>query len=800
MKSYVQAVIKYRKAVLVLMAILAVAAAMAAQHLRVIIDLSKLMPQNHPYIVATNEVQRDFGGKNILFVAMEPAGGDICNADFLKQVRAVDKALDAIPYSESKSVTSIITPKIRAVSNAGGDFSARSLDDYVSHDGPVQGCREFLNAAPIFSGLLFQPDHRAATVVMEFKESEKGYRPLLDATQKAINDLKFDDVQFTTGGAPRFIAETEARSDRVAILLPIAILIVALVLYSATGTRQAVFLPLLTAFTAMLFSAGIMGASGVPLDVFNTTTPILIFAVAAGHAVQLLSAFQEAVDSHPAGMAMTQGEKEALLIKTMVTVSPVTIAACLVAAISFFSLTFFDLSTIRTFGLFSGIGILCVLFVELTLIPAIRVTLPIPRNKATVAFSMAAKLICRIDAVSKANPKRILIAYLGIAALFLMGFTHLYPDNSLKQYFRHDAKVNQDDVHLASLIAGTNQLLLVVEAKKPGGVASKETLAGISALQDVLEADQRVGKTLSIADYLSQMDRGFNGMAPGRGRTIPASTDLINQYLFMYSIGGSPKDLDGYITPDHSKAYIAVILRSDSTRDLQPLIDKINQVSFLHLNSLAEVRIGGSVPESAALNEVMIKNKSLNVLQIAFVVFLVSAILFRSIPLGLLVLAPLLGTTVFNLGLLGWVEAPLNIPAALGSALAIGIGADFAIYMLYRIRKELGRGLELDEAISEGLASAGLASVFVAFAVALGYGTLVVSYDFLPHAWLGGFIASSMLASVFSALLLIPCVVRAYPTGPVARALLLAARADAVPPRLGATHEPMIKHELAVRR
>ena len=42
-----------------------------------------------------------------------------------------------------------------------------------------------------------------------------------------------------------------------------------------------------------------------------------------------------------------------------------------------------------------------------------------------------------------------------------------------------------------------------------------------------------------------------------------------------------------------------------------------------------------------------------------------------------------------NFGLMGLTGIPLNIATSLISAMAVGIGADYAIYLIYRFREEL---------------------------------------------------------------------------------------------------------------
>ena len=169
--------------------------------------------------------------------------------------------------------------------------------------------------------------------------------------------------------------------------------------------------------------------------------------------------------------------------------------------------------------------------------------------------------------------------------------------------------------------------------------------------------------------------------------------------------------------------------------------------------------MGGSVAQSAAITEVIVKDKILNVVQIASVVFLIAAVVFRSAAAGLLVITPLLLSVLVNMGLLGLLGLKLNIPVALTSALAIGIGADYAIYMLFRLREELALGTEENEAFRKVLRTAGKACLFVASAVAGGYAVQAFSRGYYPHTWNALLIGTAMLVSVTAALTVMPALV-----------------------------------------
>lgn len=155
----------------------------------------------------------------------------------------------------------------------------------------------------------------------------------------------------------------------------------------------------------------------------------------------------------------------------------------------------------------------------------------------------------------------------------------------------------------------------------------------------------------------------------------------------------------------------------------------------------------------------MIREKILNIIQILGAVFLVTCLVFRSILAGLLILVPLLAAVAVNFGVMGLLGIPLQIATALVSAMAVGIGADYGIYMSYRMREELRTGKPESEALERAFRSAGKAALFVSTAVAGGFGVLMLSLGFMIHLWMGFLIAVAMLVSSFTALTLFPALI-----------------------------------------
>src|SRR6185369_8539291 len=173
------------------------------------------------------------------------------------------------------------------------------------------------------------------------------------------------------------------------------------------------------------------------------------------------------------------------------------------------------------------------------------------------------------------------------------------------------------------------------------------------------------------------------------------------------------------------------------------------------------VRFTGSLASTAAAAEVMVHGKLRNIAQIALITVVIASILLRSLLGGLLVALPLALTVAVNFGVMGLLGIPLDTMTSAISAMAVGIGADYAMYFLFRTREELVTEPDLQTALERSLATSGKAVLFVSSAVAFGYATLCLS-GFAVHVQLGSLVALAMLVSSGSALVVLPAIVARF--------------------------------------
>jgi len=136
---------------------------------------------------------------------------------------------------------------------------------------------------------------------------------------------------------------------------------------------------------------------------------------------------------------------------------------------------------------------------------------------------------------------------------------------------------------------------------------------------------------------------------------------------------------------------------------------------------------GGTLGVQTAMNDVVVREKILNMIQVSAIISTLCAVVLRSLVGALFVLVPLALAVSVNFGVMGWTHTWLDMTTAAITAMGVSIGADFAIYLIFRIREERDRGASLPEAIRRSLGSSGKAIFFVSSAVAVGYMVLPLS-------------------------------------------------------------------------
>ena len=713
-------------------------------------------PQNHPYVETTNQLEELFGGRNLTVIGVVPKQGDVYQPKVLEKIKRIQDQLELVPHAVRHNILSLAARKVKEVRGGADGMEVRPMMETVPRTAEaIDRLRAAVASMPIYINALVSPDGRAATVVADFKQDERSpnFIALNERLHQIVDAERDADVDIYLGGITMIGEAADRQFLKMPMFFGVALLIILLVQYWSFRSVQGMLLPMLTGLLSVVWSLGLMGLLGVHLDPLNTTTPILVLAVAAGHAIQILKRYYEEYGRLRATMSPHDANREAV-IESMVRVGPVMVVAGLIATLTFLSLAGTGIPMVQHFGVFAGCGVLATMIIEMTVIPAVRSMLRPPREREAARERKAGALDRFLTGVANnlVGGRAPMFVAGGLMVLAIVGFgvTKLRIDNNFKLYFRPDSAVRVDDRVLNQTFGGTNSIQFLVQTPAADGIKDPRVLKGMERLQAFLETQQDVGKTQSLVDLIKRMNQAMHADEQAY-YSVPDSQELVAQYLFLYSLSGDPQDFDSLVDNDYRRATVWAFVKDDSTTNADRIAQRARAIIDESFPPGVTVQMGGSLPQLIALNDVIVSDKIRNMAQMAVVVFVLGAIILRSLVGGLFVVTPLFAVMLANFGLMGWRGTPLDISAMTTAAMAIGIGADYEIYLLFRFKEELARTGSVLEATRASMLTSGKAILLVAISIIAGYSVLQAS-EFAFYNTLASMVTATMVISAFFAL------------------------------------------------
>jgi len=150
----------------------------------------------------------------------------------------------------------------------------------------------------------------------------------------------------------------------------------------------------------------------------------------------------------------------------------------------------------------------------------------------------------------------------------------------------------------------------------------------------------------------------------------------------------------------------------DETPKYQPTNSFTRGVQF--------VMAGGSMGILAAINDEVERSHVANISLIFIVIFILHSVTYKSVPSGLIILLQIATATMFSLAYMSIRNIGLNINTLPVQSVGVGIGVDYAIYIVDRIRQEVADTADIDEAIRRAVRTTGMAVAFTATTIVGG--------------------------------------------------------------------------------
>jgi putative drug exporter of the RND superfamily len=216
----------------------------------------------------------------------------------------------------------------------------------------------------------------------------------------------------------------------------------------------------------------------------------------------------------------------------------------------------------------------------------------------------------------------------------------------------------------------------------------------------------------------------------------------------------SPFSQGGQLTKD-GRIGVATLNYDKSTNDIKPeVLEKVENAALTARSPQLQVEHGGPGAEVVRFTNSQGPSEFFGVIAAAIVLLITfGSLVAAGLPLIATLLA--LGSTLGVITLLSHVVDTPDFASQLASLIGLGVGIDYALFVVTRYRAEVRAGLNRDDAVEMAIDTAGRTVMFAAITVVIALlGLLLLGLSFMQGVALGA--ATAVLATMFAALTVIP--------------------------------------------
>jgi predicted RND superfamily exporter protein len=130
-------------------------------------------------------------------------------------------------------------------------------------------------------------------------------------------------------------------------------------------------------------------------------------------------------------------------------------------------------------------------------------------------------------------------------------------------------------------------------------------------------------------------------------------------------------------------------------------------------------------------------------------------VLFRSLKIAVIAMVPNVLPIALVLGIMGWLNIPLDMMTITIAAISLGIAVDDTIHYIHRFKNEFQTDRKYLPTMHRCHESIGHAMYYTSVTIIIGFSILVLS-NFMPSVYFGLLTGLAMLVALVAALTLLP--------------------------------------------
>ena len=768
-------VLRYRAPIGIVLLLFSAFMGYECTRVRIATDFDEFFPRTHPNVQLYENWKR-YGGAQTLAMMVQVKHGDIFNFDTLRRIQGIQRDVDKLPGVDHNEVLSLASYRVSYAEAAPGSLTIKPFmfpDVPATQDGLEELKRHvFSNRARIAH--LVSADYTCALVMASFNERGLDYRQLFTDIQAIVKKYQNDDNEIFVAGEPIIRGFGYYYEHLIDLLFLAAVATMIVILYLTLGQRTRWWAPIVTGALSAVWGLGFVGLMGYNFDPVMLVIPFILTARDMSHGIQWQGRFHDELDR--------LGDKYAACEATTDFMLPPGLLSILADVAGIIFISFGGIPVLQHIALAGSVWLAGSLTMVFIFQPIFVSYLPVPviKHKRRVGpepgWLRTAKAFVEwlVHIPVTPGPARtgLLVFALcflsaGIVAGIRQDIGYKTPGTPL---YRSNAKVNRDIVAIGKKFPLEEGWVILTTptgamAGKAGvqSVLAPRVLRMVDDMRAFLLQDPRVAVVVSFSSTISYpLNQMFHYGHP-KYLADPDSIQLSGNLWFLYLNGSAPGELERFISDrSNHDTCIRILLRDHTYDTLNGLRDRISQFVVERVRNdpeLANVHVwylAGLAGLYQAANDVLYQLDFLNITFVLAVVFLFCVISFRSFVAGSMFL---FSCVLANFGAFIYMRLRgigLTIDTIPVISLGIGLGVDYGIYTVSRIRDEVMGGMAVEDAIVLALKTTGLA-VFSTFMVMIGGIFPWIFSPLLFHNEMSTLLIFLMACNMVAGVLILPC-------------------------------------------
>ncbi len=730
---------------------------LSSQAIRLEINASfeKMMPRSHPFIknyLENKESLRGLG--NSVRIVVENSQGDIYNSHYLEILRDINDKVFLISGVDRAFMKSLWMPVVRWTEITEEGYKAGSVmpDTYNGSIESIEDLRKNVHRSGIIGSLVANDERSSMLFVPLLDRDAAGkaldYRVFRDAVDTIRKEYEKDGVKIHVIGFAQLVGDLIHGVIEVFTYFSYAALICACFILLYTRCIRSTVLVTFCSVIAVSWQLGLMRLFGFILDPYSILVPFLIFAIGVSHGAQKMNGIMQDVGRGTHRYIAARYTFRRLFLAGL--------TALLADAVGFAVLAIIDIPVIRGLAIASSIGVGVLIFTNLILLPILLSYTGV--SKAAAARSLRASLgdhpltrwLGRFTTPRWAVGVIGIMAGLSVVALVIGSDVKIGDLDSGAPELRPNSPYNRDNAYITDHYRLSSDQFAVIVTTQKNGLVDYETLLEMDRLEEVLRDLPGVQTTVSAASLArSYTAASFEGSP--KWVTLNRDSYVVSDAL-NYVYDSNPE----MFNDQRSVAPVIAFLADHKAETLDRVVNAVESFAAEHNTERHKFLLAaGSSGIEAATNIAVSSANRTMLLYVYSAVVLLCLITFRSWRAVIVAVVPLMVTSIFGEALMVLLGIGVKVATLPVTALGVGIGVDYSLYLLSVHLAHQRQGLSVSEAYRGALMFTGKVVALIGVTLSAA----VITWAWSPikfQANMGLLLAFMFLWNMLGALILVP--------------------------------------------